>query len=557
MDFDSLLVNYLGELGKYQVLILLFVASAAVNSSLNNLDYIFTGTVNPFRCDVGDAVNLSSRLAFDELLRLSSPVTPDGDPNACLFYRYNYSQLTIEEARTRLNMTDRTEIQTEKCYKWIFNQEEHTTTIASDWNLVCDRGWLVASTQAAYFVGLFTGVIGGFFSDRYGRRPASLGCLILLIINRVFLALSPNVYVFIALRFLMSTITTNWYIFLSIIAMESVGPNKRTLAGSTPYIFWSVGYVLLAGLAYVIRNWRTRNLVFLVFTLPYLLHFCFLNESVRWLKAQNKTEEATNIIERIARINKKDLPSKCIFDWLKPDQGDTAEQKESLLSLFKSWFFIKITLLEIFIWMTVNAVYYGLTFYLPNLGGNTYLNTVISGALEVPAILYVYLTLDTRFGRRLNACSLFLITGIVLLLIILVPKEITWLRLTLAQIGRFSISGVFSIIFIATPEVFPTRIRITGFGVCSSASSFASVISPYLAGLDRFGAFLPPLLFGGLSITAGFLYLLLPETRGKALKDFNLQDVSDQSTQPPTQSPIEITDTAKTETESLREDKSR
>ena len=135
----------------------------------------------------------------------------------------------------------------------------------------------------------------------------------------------------------------------------------------------------------------------------------------------------------------------------------------------------------------------------------------------------VYLTLDTRLGRKYNTIFLFLVSGTMLILIIFVPANMTWLRITFAQIGRFTISAIFSILYISTAEIFPTRMRTLGLCLCSLLSRISTVISPYLVGLGKFAVFIPPMLFGGFSVLGALMYLLLPETQGIVLDDFNIQ----------------------------------
>ena len=52
-----------------------------------------------------------------------------------------------------------------------------------------------------------------------------------------------------------------------------VGPRWRALAGQAPNFFWSLGYMILAVVAYFIRDWRVLTLGLLVFAVPYVLHF--------------------------------------------------------------------------------------------------------------------------------------------------------------------------------------------------------------------------------------------------------------------------------------------
>ena len=65
--------------------------------------------------------------------------------------------------------------------------------------------------------------------------------------------------------------------------------------------------------------------------------------------------------------------------------------------------------------------------------------------------------------------------------------------------------------------------RILGLCLCSVLGRFSTIVSPYLVGLSKFIAFIPPMLFAGLSVLAALMYLLLPETRGSVLDDFNIQ----------------------------------
>ena len=524
MNFDTLLVSHLREFGTYQIMIILLVCSAGVNVSLDDLDYVFSSITPPFRCNIPDLSQLASNIYFEELAKLTSPPSIGGVPDTCLVYQYNYSHLTVEEAKIIIESGNMTQYSSEKCKSWIYDKEEYVTTMVTEWDLVCDKDWLVATSQSVYFAGFFAVFIGGILADRIGRKLVILGSLMLILACRLLISLSPNIFVFMLGRFLLSNATVSLYTTLCIFAIENVGPSKRTLAGLSVYFFWTVGYVILAGIAYFVQNWRIRNLIYLVFTVPYLLHFCFLPESARWLKTKGRTQEALDVVKLMARVNKKELSNHILSDWSKSEGVHTiTEEKPNLVSLLKSCMFVRITLIAIAMWLCVNAVYYGLTFYIPNLGGNIYINALISSVLEFAALIFVYLSLDTKLGRKYNTFLLFLTSGIMLILLIFIPADITWLRISFAQIGRFAISAVFAILYISTAEIFPTRMRTICLSLCSCFSRFGSIFSPYLASLNKFGAFIPPLLFGGLSIFAALMYLLLPETKGKELIDFNIQ----------------------------------
>ncbi len=87
--------------------------------------------------------------------------------------------------------------------------------------------------------------------------------------------------------------------------------------------------------------------------------------------------------------------------------------------------------------------------------------------------------------------------------------------------GKLGSSGAFSTAYVYTAELFPTSVRGTAVGACSTVGRVGSAAAPQLA------LFLPtvtseqvPLLVFGLSGAAGgLLSLLLPETLGQPLPD--------------------------------------
>ena len=362
MDFDTLLMSHIGEFGTYQMVLILASCSAGIYMCLNNLDYIFSGKTPQFRCDFPGLNQLSSNLSFNELAKLISPNFTRGEVDACLVYRYNYSDLTVEEARNLMESGNVTQYSTQKCKSWIYDKEEHVTTMVTEWDLVCDSASLVTSSQSIFFAGSFTQFIGGTLADRLGRKPVLLGCLMFVLICHLLVTLSPNVFVFMLARFLLSGAINNWYTVLCIFVMENVGPSKRTLAGLGVYFFWTVGYAILPGIAYSVQNWKTRNFIYLALIVPFMLEVCFLRESPRWLKSQGRTQEALDVVKLMARVNKKELPGHVLSDWNKSEVIHTSgEEKPSWFSMLKSWMFIRIILIVVSIWTCVNAVYYCLS----------------------------------------------------------------------------------------------------------------------------------------------------------------------------------------------------
>ena len=78
--------------------------------------------------------------------------------------------------------------------------------------------------------------------------------------------------------------------------------------------------------------------------------------------------------------------------------------------------------------------------------------------------------------------------------------------------GKFLIAGSFAIIYNLTAELYPTSLRSTAIGTGSMAARVAGMLCPFVLNLETYASYLPGLVFGTISIVAGFLGARLPET---------------------------------------------
>ncbi|XP_060687125.1 solute carrier family 22 member 3-like [Hemiscyllium ocellatum] len=103
-------------------------------------------------------------------------------------------------------------------------------------------------------------------------------------------------------------------------------------------------------------------------------------------------------------------------------------------------------------------------------------------------------------------------------------KDMHWLKSAVATLGRCGTTVSLSILFLVTNELQPTSIRSFGVSVCSSLSAIGGIAAPFvLFKLAILWSELPLVIFGALSLVAGGLMQLLPETKGTRL----LQTVDD------------------------------
>ncbi len=93
------------------------------------------------------------------------------------------------------------------------------------------------------------------------------------------------------------------------------------------------------------------------------------------------------------------------------------------------------------------------------------------------------------------------------------------IRLAFSLIGKFGSAAAFSIVFLYTAELFPTSMRNSAVGMCSTLARFGGILAPTVAQLGHNQPKLPFMIFGTATLIGGVAAYLLPETKGKKLPD--------------------------------------
>jgi hypothetical protein len=99
----------------------------------------------------------------------------------------------------------------------------------------------------------------------------------------------------------------------------------------------------------------------------------------------------------------------------------------------------------------------------------------------------------------------------------IVEQTNSYVLMTLALIGKFFASVQFAVIYLHTPELYPTACRSTGLGTSSTVARIAGMIAPELVHLTLIW---PPFLvvtLGLCGLMNAALIQLLPDTTGQEL----------------------------------------
>lgn len=435
MAYDDLF-KYIGDFGRYQKRIYFLLCLPAILCGFHKLAGVFLLSRPEHRCKLPFESNNSTYSLSNDLLKMSYPLDSfTGQWSTCQYLNANYTDEYLQSGQPANS--------TVYCNEYIYDNSKYKSSTVIEWNMVCGRAWLRATSDAFFMGGVLLGsIIFGQMSDNIGRKPVFFASLVLQVIFGIAAGIAPEYITYTISRFIVGATTSGVFLVAYVIAMEMVGPSYRLFAGVACMMFFSLGYVLTAVFVYFISDWRQLQIAL---TLPGLLFMCyywFIPESARWLLSKDRKEEAVTIIQAVAKENKVTIPQD-VYDGLSDEKKVVKKEGErdpSVFDLFRYPNLRKKTLLIFFDWFVNSATYYGLSWNTNNLGGNDLLNFVISGAVEFPAYTMLLFTLN-RWGRRNILCGCMLFAGTMLLATVIVPKEQNWLIIVCAMLGKMAITS--------------------------------------------------------------------------------------------------------------------
>ena len=135
-------------------------------------------------------------------------------------------------------------------------------------------------------------------------------------------------------------------------------------------------------------------------------------------------------------------------------------------------------------WTASSLNYYLITFYLKYVPGNIYVNTTLSSLAEISAYIGSGVV-KSFFGARLSFMISFILAGVGGLLLVIFFNAEGALIAVFVLFAKFGISFAFNISYLATPEMFPTALGTTAFGICNIFARFSTVLSPIIAELPE------------------------------------------------------------------------
>jgi putative MFS transporter len=345
---------------------------------------------------------------------------------------------------------------------------------------------VVASAAPAGVVGAF---VAGRLGDSFGRKSVFQYTLLLYFIGSIISFLSPNFITYLIGRLILGFgIGGELPVVLSLISEYSPkrwrGPLNALING-----MYAIGALIAANLAlYFISHgfgWRPLYLVLAIPALVVLgLRRWGLPESVRWLIAKGRIEEAQRIVSvieaRIKSITKKELPP------LPSTIIETKPVKSPLREIVRDARLLLLTILLSWAWFITSFGGISLeAYWIPVMTHNL-------GYSDIQALtVYTYASDFNLLGVALGVLTIELLGRKSMLIATYVLYGLSYILFGALALNKglvlFALIPVavtivwnFSIILGYTPELFPTRNRSSGNGIVTAVYNFEQVVGPYI-----------------------------------------------------------------------------
>ncbi|XP_074541941.1 solute carrier family 22 member 6 [Halichoeres trimaculatus] len=515
MNFNEIL-SVIGGFGKYQKVLYVWICLPQLFLAFHMFVSIFTGAVPPHLCrPTRPSASAPASSTFNLSLLSSSAGWTQLSCSASL----NHSAPLLNHSSIGDGLP------AERCPGgWEYSQETFHNTIVTEWDLVCDNAKLNNLGSSIYMSGLLLGaVVYGYLADKYGRRNVILVNLAIQAIFGVGAAFAPSFQIYTALRFVVGTTISGVIMNAFVLGTEWTGPKDRMMAGIITDYAFGCGYIMLAGVAYLIRDWRKLQLAISAPGFLFVFYVWVLPKSARWLMANDRKEEAWELIQKAAEMNGKPLTKDLeLCQMYKVDEKTGVKKKHSFIDLVRTPKMRRRSLIVFYLWFANVFVYYGLSLHISDFEMNIYLTQLIFGLVEMPARTITLFTLNR--SRKISQLAFLAVGGTACLLTIFIPDDLYAVKTGLAMTGKFGITASLSIIYVYSAEVFPTVIRQNGIGIGSMCARTGGVIAPMLHLMKSISPRAPMFLCGLCPLLGSVLTLLLPETANMPLPD-TIEDI--------------------------------
>ncbi|MDW3689132.1 MFS transporter [Cupriavidus sp. CV2] len=396
-------------------------------------------------------------------------------------------------------------------------------------------GVLIAAGYLGQVIGA---LLFGWLAERWGRVPSATVTIGLMSVMSVACAFAGNFQMLFLARFIQGIGVGGEVPVAATYINELSQAHGRGRFFILYELIFPLGLLAAAQVGAFLVPRFGWEYMFLVGGIPGILVALLilrLPESPRWLVFKGRFSEAQHVIEGLeASTPKRNLDPQ--RDTAEIDQrvarlleGLQTQKKGSWKELF-SPFYRGRTLVVWLLWASSYFIANGINNWLPSLYKTVYHLPLqeslhmasLSNVLSTIAVLGCALLVD-RVGRRRWAMGCFLISGSLLAVLGALGAGSAWSVMVLASSAYAVMGSATVLLYLYTPEIYPTRMRAIGTGLATSWLRAASAAAPAIVGVVLTGQGIAAvfLMFACVSVIGLIVSTRMIETTNRALEEIS------------------------------------
>ncbi|XP_060789240.1 solute carrier family 22 member 7-like [Neoarius graeffei] len=515
MRFEDLLEE-LDGFGRFQKMMVFLGFIGRFTVPCHFLLNVYISAIPEHHCDLG---SVDGNLTQEQRMTISIPKQEDGTFSSCHMFSEPQFQLLDEESNF-------TEVSVVECpIGWTYDNSTFISTLATEWDLVCENRGINKAMATIFLVGVMLGAaIFGHLSDRYGRKPMLLVSYVFALCFGMASVFSSSMIMFAVLRFFTGLSITGLITITSVLNMEWVNIEKRRLVGLIDSLSWTFGFMGLPVIAYRVRDWRWLTMTVTLPLIVPIISWRWVPESARWLITKGDVEKAEYYLQICSVMNKRTRSNSI----LKPEvlssiMSGEGNRTYSYLDLMRTPKMRRLALMTGMCWCSAATTFYGISFNIQYFGLNLYLSQFLYSVVEIPAKFLTYMLID-RIGRHPTEMGSFLLCSCTLIINVLTPKDQWIVHSVFRVLGKGFISVAFSTLILYSSELHPTVVRQNAMGYNSFMGRLGMALAPLILLLDDVWTHLSQMILCIITLIAGVVVSQLPETKGRCLPE-TIEDI--------------------------------